>query len=123
SPPSLPGKGAGGLGPGGLTAQQLADDLLDLADVTGKRVIDTTLAGRVVIREENAAAALEVMSRFAADPRWLIYLPPTMAPCEASPLPDFLEHPAEAFAYFRTEGVNRVVCEQKHMGSRAVAVV
>ena len=40
----------------------------------------TGLTGTVTIREENAAAALEVMSRFAVDPRWLVYLPPTMAP-------------------------------------------
>lgn len=96
---------------------------LDLADVIGRRTIETRFAGRVIVREENAAAALEVMSRFAADPRWLVYLPPTMSPVEASPLPDFLEHPAEAFGYFRQEGVDRVVCEQKHMGSRAVVVV
>ena len=38
----------------------------------------------VSVREENAAAALEVMSRFAIDPRWLVYLPPTMAPCATS---------------------------------------
>ncbi len=96
---------------------------LDLADVSGRRTIDTRFAGKVTIREENAAAALEVMSRFAADPRWLVYLPPTMSPCEASSLPDFLEHPAEAFRYFQQEGADRVVCEQKHMGSRTVAVV
>ena len=99
------------------------DDLLDLADVAGRRTIETHFAGRMMIREENAAAALEVMSRFAADPRWLIYLPPTMSPCEASPLPEFLEHPAEAFGYFQQEGVERVVCEQKHMGSRAIVIV
>jgi protein phosphatase len=108
---------------GTLTAQQHADDLLDLSDVSGRRTIETRSAGRVVIREENAAAALKVMSRFAADPHWLIYLPPTMSPVEASPLPDFLEHPAEAFEYFREEGVERVICEQKHMGSRAIATV
>jgi len=34
-----------------------------------------------------------------------------------------LEHPAEAFAYFRREGVARVVCEEKHMGSRVVVIV
>jgi protein phosphatase len=34
-----------------------------------------------------------------------------------------LEHPAEAFAYYRHEGVTRVICEEKHMGSRAVVVV
>ncbi|HEV3440528.1 MAG TPA: polynucleotide kinase-phosphatase [Gemmata sp.] len=105
------------------TQQQQADDLLDLADVTGRRLIETRFAGKVTIREENAAAALEVMSRFAADPHWLIYLPPTMSPVEASPLPDFLEHPAEAFDYFRQEGIDRIVCEQKHMGSRAIAIV
>ncbi|MBA4190849.1 MAG: polynucleotide kinase-phosphatase [Planctomycetaceae bacterium] len=103
--------------------QEPAPDLLDLADVTGRRTIETSFAGKITIREENAAAALEVMSRFGADPRWLIYLPPTMSPVEASPLPEFLEHPAEAFEYFRREGVERVVCEQKHMGSRAVVIV
>lgn len=106
-----------------FTAQQEADDLLDLADVSGRRAIATQFAGTVVIREENAAAALEAMSRFAIDPHWLIYLPPTMSPVEASRLPDFLEHPAEAFAYYRQESVERIVCEQKHMGSRAIAIV
>jgi protein phosphatase len=63
-----------------------------------------------------------VMSRFAADPRWLIYLPPTMSPCETSGESGLLEHPAEAFAYYRGQGAPRVVCEEKHMGSRAVVV-
>ena len=47
---------------------------------TGRRVVETRHLGRVAVREENAAAALEVMSRFAVDPRLLPYLPPTMAP-------------------------------------------
>ena len=67
-----------------LTAQQAHDDVLDADDVLGKRIISTRLRGNVTIREENATAALEVMSRFAANPKWLIYLPPTMSPCETS---------------------------------------
>lgn len=63
------------------------------------------------------------MSRFATNPKWLVYLPPTMSPCGTSALPGLLEHPAEAFAYYRQSGVERVVCEEKHMGSRAVVVV
>ena len=59
----------------------------------------------------------------ATDPRWLIYQPPTMAQCETSKELGMLEHPAEAFAYYREHGVERVVCEQKHMGSRAVVIV
>jgi protein phosphatase len=106
-----------------LSAQQAHDEVLDADDVLGKRIIPTRLRGNVTIREENAAAALEVMSRFAVDPRWLIYLPPTMSPCETSRVAGLLEHPAEAFAYYRTEGAPRVICEEKHMGSRAVVVV
>lgn len=106
-----------------LSAQQLHDDVLNADDVIGKRIIATRLRGNVTIREANATAALEVMSRFAANPKWLIYLPPTMSPCETSSQPGLLEHPAEAFAYYRGQGAPRVICEEKHMGSRAVVIV
>ncbi|MFC9862077.1 MULTISPECIES: polynucleotide kinase-phosphatase [unclassified Streptomyces] len=96
---------------------------LDLADVQGRRTVETGQMGRVSVREENAAAALEVMSRFAVDPRLLGYLPPTMAPTATSHEEGYLEHPAEAFAQYRADGVAKVVCEEKHMGSRAVALV
>ncbi|MFF9125295.1 polynucleotide kinase-phosphatase [Streptomyces sp. NPDC014889] len=96
---------------------------LDLGDVHGRRGVETRHAGRVAVREENAAAALEVMSRFAVDPRLLPYLPPTMAPTATSRADGYLEHPEEAFAQYREDGVARVVCEEKHMGSRAVALV
>jgi protein phosphatase len=105
------------------SAQQQHDDVLDIEDVIGKRIVSTKWHGNITIREENAAAALEVMSRFAANPKWLIYLPPTMSPCATSSSNGLLEHPAEAFAYYRHEGVTRVICEEKHMGSRAVVVV
>ncbi|MEU6470059.1 polynucleotide kinase-phosphatase [Streptomyces massasporeus] len=96
---------------------------LDLADVRGRRVVETRHQGRVAVREENAAAALEVMSRFAVDPRLLPYLPPTMAPTATSHVEGYLEHPEEAFAQYKDDGVARVVCEEKHMGSRAVVLV
>lgn len=107
----------------GLNAQQADDEVLDAADVLGKRLVTTRLRGSVTIREAHAAAALEVMSRFAANPKWLIYLPPTMSPSETSEQPGLLEHPAEAFAYYRNQGVEQVICEEKHMGSRAVVIV
>ena len=106
-----------------LSAQQLHDDILDADDVLGKRIISTRLHRNVTIREENTTAALEVMSRFAANPKWLIYLPPTMSPSETTSEPGLLEHPAEAFAYYRSQGSPQVICEEKHMGSRAVVVV
>ncbi|WP_433756628.1 polynucleotide kinase-phosphatase [Nocardia sp. CA-135398] len=107
--------------PGGVVHRD--PGVLDLDDVLGRRVVETRQHGRVGVQEENAGAALEVMSRFAIDPRWLVYLPPTMAPCATTQLDGYLEHPAEAFDYYRSEGVRRVVCEEKHMGSRAIVLV
>lgn len=63
------------------------------------------------------------MSRFAIAPQWLVYLPPTMSPCETSASESWLERPEEAFAYFRGHGVTEIVCEEKHMGSRAIVAV
>lgn len=105
------------------SAQALADDMLDYADVSGRRWIDTRLMKRIVVAEENAAAALEAMSRFAMAPQWLIHLPPTMSPVETSPLEGWLERPEEAFAFFRSRGVETVVLEEKHMGSRALVAL
>ncbi|MCB0994888.1 MAG: polynucleotide kinase-phosphatase [Acidimicrobiales bacterium] len=98
-------------------------ELLDATDVLGKRIVDTRLQPRITVGAENAAAAFEVMSRWAIDPRWLIYLPPTMAPTATSARPDILEHPTEAFAAYRRDGIAQVICEEKHMGSRAVVIV
>ena len=92
-------------------------------DVAGERTVATRLMGRLKIRAEQAAPALELLSRFAVDPRWLVYLPPTMAPCASAPAGPFLEHPAAAWEEYRAAGVTTVVCQSKHMGSRAVIVV
>ena len=98
------------------------DGLLSISDVTGRRFIETGY-GRVTVPAENAAAALEVMGRFAIEPADLLWLPPTMAPCSASTVDGYLEYPTGAFEDYRRAGVTRVVCEEKHMGSRVVALI
>ncbi len=111
----------------GLSVQQQDDDLLDIQDVLGKRIVNTRLRPSITIRAENNAAALEVMSRFAVDPRWLVYLPPTMSPSETVPenseYAGWLEYPQLAFDYYRSNGVREIICEEKHMGSRAIVVL
>ena len=99
------------------------EDILDIAIVSGKYIVETGLDTKVIIREENGIAALEAMSRFAVSPNWLIYLPPTMSPPETSRLQEYLEHPAEVFEYFRRNGIPQVICQEKHMGSRCIAIV
>jgi len=104
-------------------APEREPDVLDITDVVGRRVIETGTHGRISVRAEQAGAALEVMSRFAIDPRFLLYLPPTMSPVATSPIPGLLEHPAQAFEAFKGQGVTELVCEEKHMGSRAVVLL
>ena len=127
--------------PSGYPHAHREPDVLDIRDVSGPRVLQTAYLPRVGVREDHAAAALEVMSRFAIDPRWLLYLPPTMSPTAAAAAPastaaaaapastaasrreDLLEHPEQAFQAYRADGVASVLCEEKHMGSRAVLLV
>jgi protein phosphatase len=106
-----------------LSLQQQHDDLLDLSLVTGKRIIETGFGRNIIINAGSSAAALEVMTRFGVHPKWLIHLPPTMSPCATSRRDGLLEHPDEAFAYYRDEGIAEVVVEEKHMGSRALIAI
>ena len=120
SPPPKAMEARAETGPDG---QQAADQELDLSELQGVLRINTRLDGTVTVKPDHSAAALETMSRFAVDPRWLIYVPPTMAPCRAAPEGERLERPAEAFEHYRKRGVKTVVCQDKHMGSRGIVVV
>ncbi len=105
------------------TVPERADGVLHLSDVIGRRAVQTTHGGVVTIAEDQSAGALEVMSRFALPPAHLLWLPPTMAPAPTSALDGALEHPLAAFEAYRGDGVAQVVCQEKHMGSRAVVLV
>ncbi|MGH3255799.1 MAG: polynucleotide kinase-phosphatase [Streptosporangiaceae bacterium] len=121
--PAKPFPGPPRTGSPEATSARREPDVLDIRDVSGSRVIETGYVSRITVREDHAAAALEVMSRFALDPRWLLYLPPTMSPVATSHRDDLLEHPDQAFEAYHREGVASVLCEEKHMGSRAVLLV
>lgn len=99
------------------------DDLLDIETISGKKLLETQFNTKVIIREDNAVSALEVISRFAMNPKCLIHLPSTMSPPETSKLPEYLEYPTEVFNYYLKNGVTQVICEEKHMGSRAIAII
>ncbi|WP_346909690.1 polynucleotide kinase-phosphatase [uncultured Roseibium sp.] len=105
------------------SAQQDHDRLLYFDDYATKMRIETRFKSTIQIPEENSLAALEVMSRFAIDPRWLIYLPPTMAACPTTPEGPFLEHPEQAIMHYVDRGAVDLVAEEKHMGSRALLVI
>jgi protein phosphatase len=122
-PAAAPAASASRATPSGDRPGRREPDVLDITDVSGSRVIETGYLPRIGVREAHAAAALEVMSRFALDPRWLLYLPPTMSPVATSTMEGLLEHPEQAFTAYRSDGVPDVLCEEKHMGSRAVLLI
>jgi protein phosphatase len=101
--------------------------LLDLGRLLAKRDFQTSLVKHMFIKNGHAECAVEQLSRFAIDPRWLVYLPPTMSPPDTGPDSGWhkgvLEHPDQVFKYFRERGVKTLVAEEKHMGSRAIVIV
>ena len=107
----------------GPSAQQDHDALLYFDDFARKLRVECRLGRAVTVPEQNSLAALEVMSRFAIDPRWLVHLPPTMAACPTAADGAELEHPLQALDHYLARGVVELVAEEKHMGSRAILVV
>ena len=111
-------------GPAAAAAQREPAEL-DIDDVIGKRIIETRLTGSTVtIREENArrrARGDEPVRRRPA----LAHLPAAdhVAARHVRRRPGSWSTPREAFAAYRAAGVTEVVCEEKHMGSRAVVIV
>jgi polynucleotide kinase-phosphatase len=93
---------------------------IQISDVMGKQILNTRLIPNITLGAEHTAAALEVISRFAVAPEWLVYLPPTMSPCSTSQREDYLEYPTEAFEFYLTRQHPMVICQEKHMGSRSV---
>ena len=103
--------------------EQNMPDINEIDIIANKYTVENSYSAPITINEENIAAALEAMSRFALHPKWLIYLPPTMSPPETSSTLGYLEHPHEVFDYFRSVGVEKLICEEKHMGSRVIVIV
>ncbi|WP_028776440.1 polynucleotide kinase-phosphatase [Shimazuella kribbensis] len=80
--------------------------------------------GEIKVPGKMVKTALDDLSHFTIPLEELTYIPPTMSPTpQVSKLSTYLEHPAEAFAYYRSNEVNKMVVEKKHMGSRAVLLV
>lgn len=91
--------------------------------VEGYSVMTDTY-GEISVRGEFVKAAIDSVSHYIIPMEELIYIPPTMSPAPmVSGDEEYLEHPREAIAYFRSQGVKTMVAEKKHMGSRAILLL
>lgn len=87
-------------------------------------VIKTRFRYDIAIPEEaHLLAVVETLSRFGVDPRWFVYVPPSSSPVDPSSKPGILEHPEDAWAYYRRQGVSDIVCQEKLPGTRVVVIV
>ncbi|MFK9094820.1 polynucleotide kinase-phosphatase [Bacillus salipaludis] len=88
--------------------------------VNGFSVLTEQL-GEVSVYKDGAKSALDDLSHFTLPLEEIVYLPPTMSPTpKPSKLEGYLEHPLEAFEYYQANGVNSMIVEKKHMGSRGI---
>ncbi|MBW4084383.1 polynucleotide kinase-phosphatase [Paenibacillus sp. S150] len=84
----------------------------------------TGVYGEISVRGEFVKAAIDTVSHFTVPMEELVYIPPTMSPAPGVSADEaYLEHPREAIAYYRSQGVKSMVAEKKHMGSRAVLLL
>lgn len=84
----------------------------------------TEQLGEVKIHQDIVKPAIDAISHYTVPIEQLVYIPPTMSPTPVtSSNPNFLEHPKEAFEYYRSHGIHTLIAEKKHMGSRAVLLL
>ncbi|WP_079508747.1 polynucleotide kinase-phosphatase [Mesobacillus jeotgali] len=80
--------------------------------------------GEIAVPAETVKPAIDTVSHYTIPIEQLLYIPPTMSPTPApSPLEQYLEHPAEAIRYYRSNGIEKMVAEKKHMGSRGILLL
>lgn len=86
--------------------------------------VSTEDYGEIRIQEEYVKSSIEEISHYTIPIEELVYIPPTMSPTtEPSSFEDYLEHPKQAYEYYRQQGVTTMVVEKKHMGSRAILLL
>jgi len=77
--------------------------------------------GDVKVHQDIVKSAIDAVSHYTIPIEQLIYIPPTMSPTPSpSTLDDYLEHPKEAINYYKKHGIQTMIAEKKHMGSRAI---
>ncbi|TDL78498.1 polynucleotide kinase-phosphatase [Peribacillus frigoritolerans] len=80
--------------------------------------------GEIKLHQDIVKPAIDTISHYTVPIEQLIYIPPTMSPTPSpSSLDDYLEHPIEAMNYYRSHGIQTMIAEKKHMGSRAILFV
>lgn len=82
----------------------------------GRHSLTTHLYGQIGIRPHQSAAALDRLSHSAADPRWLVYLPPV-------PVPATDGRTEAAIGYYRQQEVDEVLLCPRPAGVEVIIIL
>ncbi|MDF2606644.1 MAG: polynucleotide kinasephosphatase [Bacillales bacterium] len=83
--------------------------------------IQTESFGSILVYPDLVRHAIETVSHSTIPIEQMVYIPPTTSPTPyTSRLDCYLEHPSEAFDYYRSNGVSTMIVTKKKMGNRGV---
>ncbi|HEX2900398.1 MAG TPA: polynucleotide kinase-phosphatase, partial [Bacteroidia bacterium] len=104
------------------TASKVDDSLS--VDLVGARALVSTRHGyHLSLQEPQVVAVMQMLATEAVAPKWLIYLPPTVSPPTSASLPGLLEHPVQAFDYYRKKSLVQVAAWACPIGTKVVLVI
>jgi protein phosphatase len=81
------------------------------------------LLARMRVSESQRDFAVQAFSKINIDKRWLIFLPWAIASLQTPESGADFERPEDAISYYRDELIEKVVVQEKHMGSRGIVVL
>ncbi len=107
-----------------LSIQHIEGVELNRTTLTTDRRIVTHLNRNISVKSNQLTVAFDKISTSELAPNWLVYIPPStlqISPTEIEQ--DFLEHPNMMFSFYKKKGLQRVICQEKHSGKRALTII
>ncbi|MBL0018767.1 MAG: polynucleotide kinase-phosphatase [Bacteroidetes bacterium] len=106
-----------------FTAVQKIDPSISM-DLVGPRALVSTRHGyHLTLQPQQVATVLQMMALEVVRREWLIYLPAPVSAPTSSQLPGTLEHPAQAFDYYRKKNLVQLATWAIPVGTSVVVVL
>jgi protein phosphatase len=89
-----------------------------------ERKIPTHLRRNILVKTSQLTKAFDKINTSELSPNWLFYIPATTLRIPVTEVENgFLEHPNSIFSFYKRKGIQRLVCQEKHSGTRALIIV
>lgn len=106
-----------------VNTQQKHDEVLDISYFRDRSLASTRMMYNLSPHDWQVIPVIEWLNTRGVNPRWLIYLPFPATPPKATSLPGLLEHPIQAYEYYRKKGVETLSLQEMVPGNRVVVII